>query len=79
MNHYWCFSSRSVLIKLVNKNMATEILGLALMANAWASVIGPLIVGWIFDAYGSYRSLSILIMTNTESVEWETKVAPGDC
>lgn len=48
-------SSVVVILKLINKDKITDSLGVCLMVFALASLVGPAIVGQIFDAHGSYR------------------------
>ena len=48
-------SSLVVILKLINKDKITDSLGVCLMVFALASLVGPAIVGQIFDAQGSYR------------------------
>eukprot|EP00088_Acartia_fossae_P050985 TRINITY_DN5723_c0_g1_i1.p1 TRINITY_DN5723_c0_g1~~TRINITY_DN5723_c0_g1_i1.p1 ORF type:complete len:537 (+),score=99.89 TRINITY_DN5723_c0_g1_i1:266-1876(+) len=49
-------SSVVVILKIINKNKITDSLGVSLLVFALASLVGPAIVGQIYDIYGSYRA-----------------------
>ena len=56
--------SRSLYARLVPKNMEAEFFGFYNMLGKFASVVGPLLMGWITVITGSVRFgiLSILIL-----------------
>jgi hypothetical protein len=47
-------SSLIVIVKTINKDNVTDCLGVCLLVIAMASMVGPAIVGNIYDIYGSY-------------------------
>ena len=47
-------SSLIVIVKTINKENVTDCLGVCLLVIALASLVGPAIVGNIYDIYGSY-------------------------
>ena len=49
-------SSLIVIVKTINKENVTDCLGVCLLVIAMASMVGPAIVGNIYDIYGSYLS-----------------------
>lgn len=48
-------SSVVVILKIINKDKITDSLGVCLLVFALASLVGPAVVGQIYDVYGTYR------------------------
>ena len=62
--------SRSLYARLIPKNMEAEFFGFYNMLGKFASVVGPLLMGWITVLTGSVRFgiLSILILFITGGI-----------